>query len=41
MPITNQIFEHFRAKEKEIEKAKKLLLINGYSIKKIKDETDK
>lgn len=41
MPITNQIFEHFREKEKEIEKAKKLLLINGYSIKKIKDETDK
>jgi len=41
MPITNQIFEHFRAQEKEIEKAKKLLLVNGYSIKKIKDETDK
>lgn len=41
MTISNQIFEHFRAKEKEIEKAKNLLLLNGYSVKKIKRETYK
>ena len=32
----NQIFDHFRVKEKKIEKAKKLLKENGFTI--IKDK---
>ncbi len=32
MPITNQIFEHFRANARELAKAKKLLEDNGYIV---------
>lgn len=35
MAISNQIFEHYRIKQKEIEAAKKLLLLNGYRVSKI------
>jgi len=42
MPITNQIFEHFRANEREISKAIKLLEKNGYIVynKKKQHETN-
>jgi len=32
MPITNQIFEHFRMKQKEIKKAIELLESNGFIV---------
>mgnify|MGYP003113390154 CR=1 FL=1 len=35
MAISNEIFEHYRIKQKELIKAKNLLLLNGYSVKKI------
>ena len=35
MTITNQIFEHYRIKQRKIEAAKKLLLLNGYRVSKI------
>jgi len=35
MAISNEIFEHYRVKQKEVKKAKNLLLLNGYSVKKI------
>jgi len=34
MPITNQIFEHFRSEEKKIEEAILLLKKKGYAIYK-------
>jgi len=38
MAISNQIFEHYRIKQKEIEAAKKLLLLNGYTVIKIENK---
>jgi len=35
MEISNEIFEHYRIKQREVKKAKNLLLLNGYSVKKI------
>jgi hypothetical protein len=35
MAISNEIFEHYRIKQREVKKAKNLLLLNGYSVKKI------
>jgi len=32
--ISNEIFEHYRKKQREVVKAKNLLRLNGYSIKK-------
>ena len=32
--ISNEIFEHYRIKQREVVKAKNLLRLNGYSIKK-------
>lgn len=32
--ISNEIFEHYRIKQREVTKAKNLLRLNGYSIKK-------
>ena len=32
--ISNEIFEHYRIKQREVSKAKNLLRLNGYSIKK-------
>ena len=34
MTISNSIFEHYRIKQREIEKAVNLLRLNGYSVKK-------
>jgi hypothetical protein len=35
MAISNEIFEHYRIKQREVKKAKILLTLNGYSIIKI------
>jgi hypothetical protein len=32
--ISNEIFEHYRIKQREVNKAKNLLRLNGYSISK-------
>ena len=35
--ISNEIFEYYRIKQREVAKAKNLLRLNGYSIKKNTD----
>lgn len=35
--ISNEIFEHYRIKQREVTKAKNLLRLNGYSIRKNTD----
>ena len=35
--ISNEIFEHYRIKQREVVKAKNLLRLNGYSVKKNTD----
>jgi len=32
--ISNEIFEHYRIKQREVVKAKNLLRLNGYSVSK-------
>jgi len=32
--ISNEIFEHYRIKQREVIKAKNLLRLNGYSVSK-------
>ena len=32
--ISNEIFEHYRIKQREVAKAKNLLRLNGYSVNK-------
>lgn len=32
--ISNEIFEHYRIKQREVVKAKNLLILNGYSVRK-------
>jgi len=32
--ISNEIFEHYRIKQREVVKAKNLLRLNGYSVRK-------
>lgn len=32
--ISNEIFEHYRIKQREVNKAKNLLRLNGYSVSK-------
>ena len=38
MPIYNQIFEHYRQKQRKIEKAIKLLKSKGFYIKDLKED---